>query len=208
MALFDIHHSCGHTTEQQIYGTDVNNERQRQAEKLGRGPCPDCRRRQYDEGNRAAAEAAEAAGWPALTGTPKQIAWAQSLRAQAVDHLSSQVRMAYAWTEDMMALAATLLVHGHTAASWWIDHRAHKRWLDLVKDDPAWIEAVAQLPPGATFEQIQLDLDNCETLDDFAHVLRCVDLGRRAGQLTDAQLDELAPTAHRVKMRLYAEWGS
>lgn len=208
MALFDIHHSCGHTAERQIYGTDVNGERQRQAEKLGRGPCPDCRRRQYDEDNQAAAEAAEAAGWPALTGTPKQISWAQSLRARAVDHLSSQVRMAYAWTGDMVALAATLLVHGHTAASWWIDHRTHKRWLDLVKDDPAWIEAVAQLPPAATFEQIQLDFDNCDTLDDFAQVLRCVDMARGAGQLTDAQLDEFAATARRVKMRLYSEWGS
>lgn len=208
MALFDIHHSCGHTTEQQIYGTDVNGERQQQVEKLGRGPCPGCRGRQYDERNRAAAEAAEAAGWPALTGSLKQIAWAQSLRSQAVHELGRQVRMAYAWTNDMVTLAASLLVHGHTAASWWIDHRTHKRWLDLIKDDPAWVQAVAKIPPAATFEQLQLDFSNCETHDEFAHVLRCVDMARRTGQLTDAQLDELASQAHLVRMRLDAEWGS
>lgn len=205
MAWYDIHHSCGHATEQQIYGTNVRDERQQQADRLGRRPCPRCVQQQYDDDNRGAAERAKQAGWPALTGSAKQIAWAQSIRSRAVDGLGDEVRMAYAWTGDMVALAATLLLQDRASASWWIDHRNQRCWLDLVENDPVWVEAVAKLPPEATFEALQLEFANCGTHDDLTHVLRRVDMARRVGQLTDAQIEKCASLAHRTRLRLEGE---
>lgn len=57
MAWWIIEHSCGHTSEQQIYGPNVNGERERKAEWLGENPCPDCLQQQRNDRSRAAAKA-------------------------------------------------------------------------------------------------------------------------------------------------------
>lgn len=94
-----ITYACGHTEEQQMYGKC--SERDRHAEALGRYNCPDCRKAAADK---AAAEQ----GLPALTGSPKQVAWAAEIRERAL-------RLLPAERADK--------IRAEASARWWIDNR-------------------------------------------------------------------------------------
>ena len=88
MSKETIHHSCGHTSIANIVGNV--NTRKRRAIWMGEKPCPDCERASFDAARKAESEASAKAnadaGLPALEGTPKQIAWAESIRASALAH--------------------------------------------------------------------------------------------------------------------------
>lgn len=89
MAWNTLTYACNHTTREQLYGPMAQRERtiERALERL----CPDCYRAKIEAEraaeSAAAAEAAQAEGLPALTGTPKQIAWAEAIRAQQMPAL-------------------------------------------------------------------------------------------------------------------------
>ena len=59
--------------------------------------CPDCEQKQREEAAAACAEQAAAQGWATLTGSPKQVTWAEQLRANFVE--SAQKAFAR-WAED------------------------------------------------------------------------------------------------------------
>lgn len=87
MAKYDITYACGHEGTVNLVGKIKERERYIEwveAHKL----CPQCyaekRQKDHDEENRRAAEA-EAMGLPALTGTPKQVAWATTIRQHVID---------------------------------------------------------------------------------------------------------------------------
>lgn len=135
MALYTINHSCGHETDQQIYGTDVRRERERTAGRLAGQPCPTCaaaeRQAERTAENTLAAELAAAEDLPELTGSGKQGAWATTIRATALDKLiargAEQAALArtpeqLADLDDLMARCRAALV-AQTAAAWWIDRR-------------------------------------------------------------------------------------
>lgn len=86
MAKYTITHVCGHTSTADLWGTVAT--RQSRADKLGEKPCPAClaaaRQAEHAAQSTKAAQEAQAAGLPALTGSPKQIAWAETLRAEAL----------------------------------------------------------------------------------------------------------------------------
>ena len=90
MAWNTLKYECGHTTREQLYGPMAQRERtiERALDRL----CPDCYAAKLEaeraEESAAAAEAAKDAGLPALTGSEKQIAWAESIRAKQVAELS------------------------------------------------------------------------------------------------------------------------
>lgn len=81
--------------------------------------CPDCYEKARQEEVATAAKQAKADGLPALTGSEKQIRWAESIRkekmAAAREWLSrypgEQADKCLAWYGS------------HASASWWIDHR-------------------------------------------------------------------------------------
>lgn len=79
MSKHTITHSCGHTHEYQLYGK--SDERTRKIKWLETQECPACQK---------AAEAAEAAkineelNLPVLSGSEKQIAWANCIRARLI----------------------------------------------------------------------------------------------------------------------------
>ena len=95
--------------------------------------CPECyrkaaaaRREQEREAeNAAAAETAGKLGLPALTGTEKQVAWATTIRQQAIDNalLASAGRTSSGMTDKGRAFVAGILAKMPAEASWWIDHR-------------------------------------------------------------------------------------
>lgn len=77
-----------------------------------------------------ALEIAEAAGWPALTGSQKQVAWAQDIRMTAVAaivHSADGEQKARPYIEAALA---------RTEARWWIDRR------DLLKPIRSWVDLV------------------------------------------------------------------
>lgn len=59
----------------------------KQLEKKG-STCQDCKREEHDAQNAEAARRNEAEGLPTLTGSPKQVAWAETIRATALSDLA------------------------------------------------------------------------------------------------------------------------
>lgn len=98
MAKYDVTHTCGHTVEIEQFGPEQ--ARREARAQMRQHPCLACR-------NAEAAAANAEAGLPALTGSPKQIAWAESIRAKAVANRTT--------TPEQQRIAG---------AAWWIDHRS------------------------------------------------------------------------------------
>lgn len=93
MAKYDIEFSCGHTESRDIIGKVK--DRESKAEWLAGGLCSECweaeKLRQFEDKNkRAVAEAAEY-GLPELTGSEKQVAWANTLRQQWIAEAESYI---------------------------------------------------------------------------------------------------------------------
>ena len=93
MAWTQITYSCGHEDRVQMYGP--GRDRERKAEWMGGRLCPTCYATQRDaahaEQSAAATQAAQATGLPALQGSPKQIAWAETIRQTLLTDLDSTV---------------------------------------------------------------------------------------------------------------------
>lgn len=91
MAKYQITRSCGHTETVNIGGPVKNRDylAEKEAEKL----CLDCYRakqaQQRATENQASATANQASGLPALQGTEKQVAWAETIRAKVHTSLSA-----------------------------------------------------------------------------------------------------------------------
>lgn len=98
--------------------------------------CDDCRERQHREESRQAAEQASAEALPPLTGSLRQVQWAETLRRQFLDRADrwlagdaeerNPYRHGYAPElpgDDPRYLAALDSVRQQPRASWWIDHR-------------------------------------------------------------------------------------
>ena len=134
MAKYEINHICGHVETVQIYGTNVHGERERRAAWLASKPCPECERRAKAEAARAKADEM---GLPELTGSAKQVAWAEDIRAKAVrdaedalgfDQSRALVASGTLTAEQAarMPLLEQALREGaseHADAAWWIDNR-------------------------------------------------------------------------------------
>lgn len=140
MAQYTITHACGHEHTHQLYGKTAGRERKEQW--LASGVCPACYKAEQEAKRQAANEAAQAAnasaGLPALEGTPKQIAWAETIRAgyaEQIDQIKARLEAAggldklrtqspaekVAAFERQLASMDALLAK--VSAAWWIDHR-------------------------------------------------------------------------------------
>jgi len=69
---------------------------------------------------------------PALTGSPKQITWAESIRANILPTLVRDLDQATEVARPKAELALRF-AQRQTASAWWIDHRA---WADLDRVSP------------------------------------------------------------------------
>lgn len=124
-----IEHACGHTQTTDLLGTNAHGERDRKAEWLATQLCPACARTQRDETHKQQAEdatrTATESGWPTLTGSEKQIAWAEQIRVTAVADMEKRLTARLAADVAEKALAYwTRAALRQTDASWWIDNRA------------------------------------------------------------------------------------
>ena len=78
---YEVTYSCGHVGTVHIYGTAAERERKIDwYEKYA--VCPDCYEKARQEEAATAAKQNKADGLPALTGSEKQIRWAESIRKE------------------------------------------------------------------------------------------------------------------------------
>lgn len=117
MAKYEVTHTCGHTHTYQLYGKTA--DRERKMAWLAEQECPECAKRAREEQHKAEAEAAakeaEDMELPALTGSPKQIAWANTIRGKFIALLQE--------TKGVKMDNALIVIRLYTSSSWWIDHR-------------------------------------------------------------------------------------
>jgi len=124
--------------------------------------CEDCKENQRQEGNDKAAQANASAGLPELTGSEKQIAWAETIRAEKLSNIEKEANKefnpleaeAYYGDDQSMTEAqqnhAVRQIKRQTSASWWIDNRTTKAGHLLA-------QLFKQKPPIAKEEQAHID---------------------------------------------------
>lgn len=123
MAQYTVTHRCGHQATHQIYGP--GRHREWRLKKLAEELCPECEEAERQRRNAEAAAKNREMGLPPLTGTEKQVAWAESIRAHIMKELDDELAAGLAAgeqiTEEGQMLIDTLMAQ--TEARWWIDAR-------------------------------------------------------------------------------------
>lgn len=141
MAKYEITRACGHTETVHIAGPVAG--RDRQAEYESGKLCYECYKaeqaKQRAAESQTASEAAKSSGLPALTGSEKQVAWAETIRAAAAQSLNAMRPMLQAAPEANrkaadIALAIIDATLVRTSAHDWIESRA-------TSYDRAWLSA-------------------------------------------------------------------
>ena len=116
--------ACGHEETVQLYGGAA--ERDRKTEWMSRAcKCSACKAADRDAENAKAAEAAADAGRPALVGSEKQIAWANTIREKMIAELL-KYRTDVTGVDDAKGkfdAAMVKFLATNTKAGWWIDNR-------------------------------------------------------------------------------------
>jgi hypothetical protein len=133
MAWNIINYTCGHNDRIQMYGK--NTERESRKAWLEKGVCPDCYRKQKEEERKieseVAAEQARENGLPELAGSEKQIAWAETIRKNALTSTRNKIKEGYvAKDAEEAALIkvsqeAKNQLETEKSAKWWIDNRSN-----------------------------------------------------------------------------------
>ena len=126
-----ITHSCGHCVEHVLFGP--SKDRQRKVEWMETIPCSECQR---EEDQKAREEKAKEMGLPELTGTEKQVAWAQKIRLSILDTLSEKHTAMYCKFDGITEEQYTKAVEyaaSIESASWWIENRDVMTMSKLVR---------------------------------------------------------------------------
>ncbi|QHJ77139.1 MAG: hypothetical protein [Bacteriophage sp.] len=120
MAKYYITYKCGHEATVQINGTNVHGERERKAAWYGTIDCPECKAANTAKTNKNA-------GMADLDGSPKQVAWAESIRGELLPELDQERQgcAEHGATAEQLAQIDTVLawLRDQQSAAWWIDHR-------------------------------------------------------------------------------------
>lgn len=140
MAKYEITRTCGHTETIQISGPVAGRDRQADYEsgKLCYG-CYKAEQARQRAASQAAAESAKSSGLPALTGSEKQVAWAETIRAAAAQSLNTLRPMLQSAPEANrkaadIAIGIIDATMARTSAHDWIESRA-------ISYDRAWLSA-------------------------------------------------------------------
>ena len=122
MAKYTITYKCGHTAEVNLYGKLADREAKIAWYKTI--DCPECRAK-------AAANNAKDNGFAELTGSPKQVSWANDIRAKK---LADAEKLATKVTKNKdMFISAIDKMKNEASASWWIDRR-DDTIMDILKE--------------------------------------------------------------------------
>lgn len=118
MAKYDVTHACGCTHTHQIIGP--HKERDKRIASLEMQKCADCWQAEKEEDARKTAEANAAKGLVALEGSPKQIAWAETIRAKKLAEID-KLGTSGTCTEAFFKVAD--YIKSIAEAKYWIDNR-------------------------------------------------------------------------------------
>ncbi len=119
MAWYEINYTCGHQGREQLYGP--HRQRENKIEYLERGVCRDCFVAQRNANNKDIADKAETAtpGLPDLKGTERQVPWARTIRAKAIEN----IKMVAGETQDAEVIEFCKRMLRQDSATYWIDRR-------------------------------------------------------------------------------------
>lgn len=140
MGTHYVHHTCGHRVRHVL---TVAEEKQGKVEWLESVVCPECFRAEKEKEKAAARQKADAeaqkltseAGFPALTGSEKQVKWANTIRAELWKLLGDADEPDPADQETLEALEKIRKrFFAETSAKWWIDHRGRYRCIAEFAD--------------------------------------------------------------------------
>lgn len=127
MAKYNAIHSCGHTERVDLIGP--RNSREWRLERIAQKPCDACWRAEREaenaKRNAEAAKENQAMELPALVGSEKQIAWAETVRLgilRSIDETVSNPYYGRVRSHPRLQSALDSL-YGETRAHWWIDQR-------------------------------------------------------------------------------------
>ena len=138
MAQYTITRSCGHEETVRLYGP--GKDRERKIAWMEQTLCRDC----YRAEQARADEEVIGTELPALTGTPKQVTWAEDIRreklAKVAEEMTKFISSAPAdtpaetleETNSVLQTAYNRLAE-QTSARWWIDAR-HRTPRDLMRE--------------------------------------------------------------------------
>ncbi len=157
MAKYEVTFSCGHLQEVELFGK--HKERDRKVEWYqSTGVCSACFKAQKDaelrEISTKIAEASTELGLPALTGSEKQVVWAEILRQQRIKSSAEDFARFYERHADLKDRAEPVLdwLLTQTSAKWWIDNRNEDTSV-LLCECPAFFDLVRDFPgPFARFQ--------------------------------------------------------
>ncbi len=126
MAHYDITYTCGHADRVNLIGP--HRARASRIAYLESGPCFECHKTEQHQVARAQAEEMDL---PALVGTEKQVAWAETLRVTILAKIEAEVAAIEAQTPadytptdaDRAVLRAVAAISAETSAKQWIEWR-------------------------------------------------------------------------------------
>lgn len=116
---------CGHT-EQVMMERAPEGKRSLETARSGRRLCKNCYRESQLSDSISAQIMNEAAGLPELDGTPKQIAWAETIRTQVMArmrHMISNGEPVAPPNFPLEDLEYCEWIGGQVDAAWWIENR-------------------------------------------------------------------------------------
>lgn len=169
MAKYEINYACGCVKTVNLYGH--HKDRERTIEWLKTQECPECKRRRENE---ESAAKAKAAGRPELTGTEKQIAWANTIRENTVAEISAEKgataeQAAERQMRSVLEIATTGIYKKSAVET--VYERIEKRLRKELKDDqPKIMDAAkaiaAQLGDDRTAKVVELILAAVNTITE------------------------------------------
>lgn len=131
--------ACGHQRLYKFFNYgDTFSDMGRRIKECGESLCPDCKRAEI---NSSAAAAKEARGLSDLYGSPKQVAWANTIREEAFCSLESVShyypnRITPEQLNDWKSRMNKI-----TLAKWWIDNRENlPKRVTWMNKDGSWIK--------------------------------------------------------------------
>lgn len=82
---YTVKHCCGHEEVHTLFGK--RDQREWRLAKLAEEKCSECQAKDRAAFNEKKAQENKEAGLPELAGTPKQVAWAESIRSEKIKEL-------------------------------------------------------------------------------------------------------------------------
>lgn len=136
---YDVTHSCGHVERVSLCGP--NDAREWRLHQLEQIPCSDCRAAEQARQSAEDAEKARKLELPALTGSERQVAWAETIRMRFVEKYEED------YARQMPEYAE--YVEGalkESRAKWWIENRDYlwsdstmiavvRKYREMMEDD-------------------------------------------------------------------------